>query len=134
MNTEHNIEVAKNYLKAVGNRDVEAVAELMTEDATWWIIPGTKFSGDYKIKDFLAGMPAFFALATGDFEFEILQVLAQDDQVAIVAKGNMPLKSGANYNSDYSFFFTFRDGKILSGREYLDGVLVNKIFGAPEHS
>ena len=44
MNTEHNIEVAKNYLKAVGNRDVEAVAELMTEDATWWIIPGSKFS------------------------------------------------------------------------------------------
>ncbi len=51
MNTEHNIEMAKEYLKAVGNRDTKAIEELMIEDATWWIIPGTKFSGLHQIKD-----------------------------------------------------------------------------------
>ncbi len=73
-----------------------------------------------------------FNRTVGNFEIEIQHITAQDNRVSIIAKGNIPLKDGGNYNSDYSMFFTFRDGKISSGREYLDSVLVNKVFGAPE--
>jgi uncharacterized protein len=132
MSTEQNIEVAKHYFAALGKRDAKAMSTFMTDDAKWWILPGNKFSGFHEKAKFLSSLDMLFEKTPGDFEIKFLEVTAMENRIAILAKGNIPLKDGGNYDSDYNFLLTFRDGKIVEGREFLDAVLVNKVFGAPE--
>lgn len=131
MNTGANKKAALAYFAALARNDVEGMSELMTDDATWWIVPGTKFSGLHTKAEFLANIPMLYANAASGLEMEFREITAEDDRVAIVAKGNLPMKDGRAYQSNYNFLLHMRDGKIASGKEFLDPIHVNKIFGAP---
>lgn len=132
MSSELNIEVARKYFAALGRQDKQTMSTFLADDAHWWIVPGTKFSGLATKPKFLSALDMLFDKAAGDFEIKFLKVTAMEDRVSILAKGDIPLKGGGNYNSDYHFLLTFRNGKIIDGKEFLDAVLVNKVFGAPE--
>ncbi len=132
MSTQQNIETATKYFAALGKQDTKTMSSFLADDAKWWILPGNKFSGLHEKVKFLSSLDMLFDKAAGDFEIKFLEVTAMENRVAILAKGNIPLKGGGNYDSDYNFLLTFRDGKIVEGREFLDAVLVNKVFGEPE--
>jgi ketosteroid isomerase-like protein len=62
------------------------------------------------------------------------EITAEDDRDAIVTKGNLSLKNGRAFQSNCAFLFQLRDGKIASGKEFLDAIHVTEIFGAPDRS
>lgn len=70
--------------------------------------------------------------ASGHLKLEYSEVTGEDDRIAIVAKGDLPMKDGRNYRNNYHFLLTFRDGKIASGKEFTDSLHINEIFGAPD--
>ena len=47
----------------------------------------------------------------------------------VTAKGNLPMKSGKTYQSDYHFLLRVRDRKIAGRKEYADSAHINEIFG-----
>ncbi|WP_433556078.1 nuclear transport factor 2 family protein [Pseudonocardia xinjiangensis] len=128
---EQNKTTVLAYFLALGRNDISAMDALMTEDATWWIVPGTKFSGLHQKSEFLENISMLYATAAGDLEMEFRDITAEGDRVAIVAKGNLPMKDGRTYQSNYNFLVHMRDGKIANGKEFLDAIHVNEIFGAP---
>lgn len=58
-----------------------------------------------------------------------LQIIADQEFVAVEAKGDMFAKSGVRYDNDYCLVFRLRDGKIVEMREYCDSVLTETALG-----
>jgi ketosteroid isomerase-like protein len=131
MGTKENKALVLDFFAAVEKGDTKSMSEMMTDDATWWVAPSTKFSGVHKKNDFLAIVPQLFEAAAGPLTFQYGELTAEDNRVAMTAKGHLLMKSGMTYQSEYHFLVYVRDGKIAGAREYLDSKHVNEIFGAP---
>ena len=94
--------------------------------------PGNKFSGMHAKRDSLSALSKIFENAAGELTFEYREITCEGDRLSIIALGEMPMSDGRRYQSTYHFLIHFRDGKITSGKEFLDTLHVNEIFGAPE--
>ena len=132
MTLKANKSLVLEFFDAIAHGDVVRIDNLMTDDATWWVSPSTKFSGLHQKKDFLGLIPGLFAEAAGPLTFRFDELTAEEDRVSLTAKGHLLMKSGQTYQCDYHFLLRVRDGKIAGGKEYVDSVHVNSIFGPPE--
>ena len=131
MDRNEHEEVAKAWFTALGRGDTATMSKLSTDDMTWWIVPGNKFSGTHTKQQFLGNLSTLFEKASGNLTLEYREITGEGDRLSIVAKGDLPMKDGRRYQSNYHFLLHFRDGKISSGKEFLDAIHVNEIFGAP---
>jgi ketosteroid isomerase-like protein len=52
--------------------------------------------------------------------FNILNVTAEDDRVAVEATSEGLHASGKNYSNHYHFLLTWRDGQLLELKEFMD--------------
>lgn len=125
-------EFAKAFLDALGCCDTETMSRLSTEDMTWWIMPGNKFSGTHAKREYLANLPMLLENAAGPLKLEYHEITGEADRLAVVAQGDLPMKDGRHYRNHYHFLLHFRDGKIASGQEFTDSLHINEIFGAPD--
>lgn len=126
--------VAKTWFTALGQGDTKTMSEISTDDLTWWILPGTKFSGLHTKEDFLSNLSMLLENAAGDLTFQYGEFIGEGDRLSITAKGEMPMIDGRRYTNDYHFLLHFREGRIASGKEFFDGLRVNEIFGTPDGS
>lgn len=55
--------------------------------------------------------------------------IADDDLVAVEARGDNEAKTGARYDNHYCLVFQLRDGMIVEMREYMDTALTEQVFG-----
>jgi len=85
MSTETNKQTVLAFFAAMGRNDVETMGKLMTDDATWWVVPGTKFSGLWPKADYLSNIGLLYEIAAGPLEMDFREITAEDDRVAIVA-------------------------------------------------
>jgi len=134
MTREQHEKTAKAFLDALGRADTETMAKLSTDDMTWWIMPGNKFSGTHAKRDYFENIPHLLDDATGPLKLEYDETTGEEDRLALVARGDMPMKDGRHYRNNYHFLIHFRDGKVASGKEFTDSLHVNEIFGTPEGS
>ena len=58
-----------------------------------------------------------------------LRFIADEDYVAVEARGDMVTKTGVKYDNEYCLVFRLREGKIVELREYCDSVLTEKVLG-----
>jgi uncharacterized protein len=58
-----------------------------------------------------------------------LRFMADDDHVAVEARGEMVTKDGALYENEYCLIFRLDNGKIVEMREYQDSTLCERILG-----
>jgi ketosteroid isomerase-like protein len=80
---------------------------------------------------FFSNIGLLSEIAAGPLEMDFREITAEDDRDAIVTKGNLSLKNGGAFQSNCNFLFQLRDGKIASGKEFLDAIHATEIFGAP---
>ena len=133
MSTNENKAVAFTFFERFSANDIEGALNTMTEDATWWI-PGKKerspSAGLYQ-KDKIGRL---FGRMVGALEsglkMTVVSCIAEGDRVAleVVSAGN--LKNGRQYRQEYHMLLKFRDGKIMSVREYLDTQHANDVWAA----
>lgn len=94
MDRKQQEDVAKAFLDALGRGDTDTMSKLSTEDMTWWIMPGNKFSGLHGKSPYLANLPKLLENATGPLKMDYYETTGEDDRLAIVAKGDLPTKDG----------------------------------------
>jgi ketosteroid isomerase-like protein len=58
-----------------------------------------------------------------------LEIIADEELVAVEARGDMVAKTGVRYDNDYCLVFRIRHGKIVEMREYCDSVLTESVLG-----
>ena len=127
-----NVGILKRYLAALQRGDAAAMASMLADDAIYWILPGTTFSGTYDKSSFLKLVDRLVEAQSGPLQLEFDEITAQDDRVAIVVRGHMPLKAGGSYDNIYHWLFTFRDGMIVNVKEFFDTMSVRRAFGVPK--
>jgi ketosteroid isomerase-like protein len=117
------------FFSAMSRNDTETMSDLMTDDAAWWIAPGTRFSGLLTKVEYLHKIRWLYSLADGPLEMTFQEITAEADRVALIARGFLPLKDGRAYQGYYNFLLHIRKSQIVIGKEFLDAVHVNEIFG-----
>ena len=134
MSTEDNKAVAFRFFERFSASDIAGALDTMTDDATWWI-PGKKerspAAGLYakdKIGRLFSRMVG--ALESG-LSMKVLSCIAEGDSVALEVISSGDLKNGRRYRQEYHMLLRFRDGKIMSVREYLDTQHANDVWSAP---
>ncbi|MFF2108439.1 hypothetical protein CJ179_13510 [Rhodococcus sp. ACS1] len=129
---EQNIDSANNFAKVFSTGDVERILDTLHPEATYWVSGGIDgMSGSYD----KAGLGALLSGVTSVYENGVLEItptaaIAQGDKVAVEATSYAKLKNGKVYQNQYHFLFKFRDGKILSVKEYMDTKHAYDIFYA----
>ena len=58
-----------------------------------------------------------------------LRFIADDDHVAVEARGEMVTKAGVAYENEYCLVYRLEAGKIVEIREYLDSALCEAVLG-----
>jgi uncharacterized protein len=132
MSESRNVELLREYHRALQASDGERMASMLAPDLRYWISPGSAFSGTHDKAAILALLPAIFDAQAGPTRLTYREITAQDDRVSLVADGTMPLKSGGSYDQTYHWLFRFRDDTIVEILEYLDILAVWKAFGTDE--
>jgi uncharacterized protein len=122
MSIEKNVQIAKNFLAALGRRDQQGLLALSAEDIEW-IIPGEDWplAGTHRGH---AGLNNILQKANETVETsypEPLEFIAQGDRVLVVGFATGRIKATKKTFEDrFVFAITVRDGKLTNIREYID--------------
>jgi len=122
MNTQENVQIAKNFLTALGRRDKQGLLALSAEDIEW-IIPGEDWplAGTHRGH---AGLKNLLQKANETVETsfpEPPEFVAQGDRVLVVGFATGRVKAtNKTFEDDWVFAVTVRNGKLTNIREYID--------------
>jgi ketosteroid isomerase-like protein len=131
MSTEdRNKQIATEFLTALAAGNMDTVAEMTTDDFTWWIAGSTLFSGTHQKAAWLEQFDVFAGTFAGPNRLTPTAFTAEGERVAVECEGEVELKNGRTYANLYHILFEIRDGKIASGREYMDTAHVVEAFAA----
>lgn len=114
-------ETVRKFMEVFSGGDVDAIMDMLTDDATWWVagtIPGV--SGEYSKDEFRALVSGISEGCDGPIKLTPKAFTAEGERVAIETESYADVKNGRTYNNQYHFLMTVRDGKISGVKEYLD--------------
>ena len=126
MTAAQNKAIVTAIYQAMAEGDGRPFVDAMAEDFTW-IIEGTNsWSRSWRGRDNVRRellRPLFDQFAT-PYRARAERIIAEDDTVVVLAKGEVTTKAGKPYNNSYCFVIRLADGKMIELREYLDTELV----------
>jgi uncharacterized protein len=134
MSAEENKTVAFKFFERFTASDIEGALRTMADDATWWI-PGKKerspSAGLYSKEKIGRLFHRMVGALQGGLTMTVVSCIAEGDHVALEVVSAGDLKNGRQYRQEYHMLLKFRDGKIVSVREYLDTQHANDVWAAP---
>lgn len=123
MNESRNIQTIQDTYAAFGQRDIDALLGMMSNDIDWQFFGPSELitTGSRRGKPEVA---RFFqeVEAAWSFEaFEPRQFIAQEDTVVVLGSYRGTAKeTGRKFATEWAQVFTLRDGKVTKFREYAD--------------
>lgn len=131
METVENKQLVIDFYEAGARGDMDACFDLVADNIIWTDIGTTKFSGTYKGKQAVAEEllgPLFGQLKAG-IASTIEALIAEDDMVVALTKGQAEKHDGTPYNNTYCQVIRIEDGKIAEVVEFMDTALIDAVFG-----
>ena len=122
MSTEAKKQTVRSFVRAVGDRDWERLADLLAEDLSWTLMsyelpgPGT-MDRDSALR-LLPGMLAAFADDSPRMELGLM--VAEGDWVVVESEGTGSFRSGTPYRNRYAIVCEVVEGRVRTVREYMD--------------
>lgn len=120
---EANKAVARRYMQAVVDGDIDTIEALQHPDVKWWILG----FGDMDRDTFVASVKTGL-IAAETRRAEITGLTADGDRVAVEAWAEMVFPDRV-YRNQYHNLLVIRDGLIVEGREYMDTRAAAAAFG-----
>ena len=134
MTTDQTRDLIDRYYTALTKGDRDTVASLVADDCTW-VPPATA-----EIEP-VSGGPAIVAELTGDvvkrmfdiskpFNLEVRSVIVDGPMAVVQQRLTATAKAtGTDYDNQYCWVYTCRDGKIVHMEEYADTLLASRAMG-----
>ena len=128
MSNEESLQIARNFLAAIGSGDKQALLALVDEGIEW-IIPGEDWplAGTHRGH---AGVAAVLRKAAEEIETRYPkppEFVAQGDRVLVVGVATGKIKATTKtFKDDWVFDITVRNGKLTKIREYIDTLALAK--------
>jgi ketosteroid isomerase-like protein len=125
MTAADNKRIIAGVFDGLSRADGRAFFDAMAEDIVWIIEGQSRYSRRYEGKAAIQNelAPALFANFANDYRNTADAIIAEDDRVVVLARGEVKTVRGEDYNNSYCFVLTMRDGKIVELREYMDTAL-----------
>lgn len=120
---EANKNVARRYMQAVVNGDIETIEGLQHPDVKWWILGFGELDRATFVSSVKNGL-----LTAEKRNAEIIGLTAEGDRVAVEAKSEM-IFADSVYRNEYHNLLVIRDGLIVEGKEYMDTRAATAAFG-----
>ena len=123
MSADENTRLAQSAYEAFGRGDMEALAEVMTDDIEW-VTPGAPnddsnagtFNGKEAVMGWFDGLASTIDFTT----FEPREFIAQNDKVVSLVYSEATVReTGLAVVTHEAHVFTFRDGKLARFQIYL---------------
>ena len=117
--------------------DPTAFVAAMADDLAWEIMGQSDWSRRFEGKDVVERdlVGPLFGLFASPYRNVPQRIIADDDDnVVVLAKGEVRTKSGNDYNNDYCFVMRMRQGRIVEILEYTDTALAEKVLGPYEQA
>ena len=127
MSVQENKDRVRLFFEAMNNGDVGAIINAYHDDGYVWTMGDTLISGKYNKEQIQAAAGGIFAAFPKGIAFKILGMIGEDDQVAVEATSQGEHVNGKTYYNHYHFLFTFKDGKLLELKEFMDTEKVTDI-------
>lgn len=134
MSAADNKQLLRNAFDGLANADASAFLELMAEDFSW-IVEGQskwslRFDGKAAVqRDLIAPLFANFATPYRNY---LAEMVAEDDRVVVLCRGEVKTKAGKDYNNHYCFVIRMRGSKMVELREYMDTALAEAVLDLPK--
>ena len=107
---EANKAVARRYMRAVEEGDVDTIEALQHPDCQWWILG----HGDMSRADFIASVKGGL-LSARKRTAEVIAITAEGDRVAVEVRGEMVFPDRV-YRNEYHNLLIIRDGRSFPAR------------------
>jgi len=124
---ERNKQVARAFIENMSNNNIAAIIESYDDDVKIYTMGNTLISGvvnKTQAKEFAGQVLGAFPQG---IRFEVHNLTAEGDRVAIEAESFATHVSGKYYNNKYHFFMRLKDGLITEFKEYMDTEMVTEV-------
>jgi ketosteroid isomerase-like protein len=118
-------ETVEAFLEGIAQRDTDAIARLIREDAVWWVpVSGAKLGidrpliGRDAVVGLLGGTSGFFRPDTTTWT--VLGLFEEDQTVVAHVQRRCLTGSGNPYDNEYLLRFDFVDGSVATVWEHTD--------------
>src|SRR5688500_13286634 len=135
MGEQQNTEIVRQAYAAFGSGDVPALLDLLDDDIEWHAVIGA--APHVPTAGQRYGKPAvaeFFRILSQTVEFsrfEPREYIAQGDEVVVLGSYEGRSKAtGRTFAEEWAMVDTFRNGKIVRFREYVNAAAINAAFDA----
>lgn len=125
--TESNKRLTLAFVAAMQRGDADAIADAYAPEGKLTTMGDTLISGTRgreEIRQFAGGVLEAFP---DGLAFDVHTLTAEDDRVAVEASSRGRHASGRDYCNHYHFLFTWREGKLVELKEYMDTELVTDV-------
>jgi uncharacterized protein len=121
----NNKRIIEQAFEGLARADAAAFLDAMADEITWIIMGQSRVSGRYEGKAAIQNklVPTLFANFATDYRNYAEEIIADQDRVVVLARGEVKTVRGEDYNNEYCFVFRMRDGEIIEVREYCDTAL-----------
>jgi ketosteroid isomerase-like protein len=134
MSAADNKKLMQYIFDQLARGDSRPFVESMTDDFAWTVTGATRWSRRYDGKKTV--LAELFGPLRGRLAPPITTIahrfIADEDYVAVEARGSNTTKDGIAYNNRYCFVFRLANGKLCEATEYLDTELVTAVLGSPQ--
>lgn len=125
MDVPDNKQIIKKAFDGLARADADDFIAAMAENFTWIIEGQSRLSRRYEGKAAVQNelVPSLFANFATEYRNYADEIIAENDRVVVLARGEVKTVRGENYNNSYCFIIRMRDGKMIELREYMDTAL-----------
>ena len=119
-NSESNKRIVTHFFDALNRGDVPFIVDAYAADGCVQTMGNTLISGVFSRDQVAASAGGIFDVFPNGLTFTILNMVGEDDKVAVEATSVGEHISGQTYSNEYHFLFEFQSGKLIRLKEYMD--------------
>src|SRR4051812_17860562 len=132
MDTQETRSLVQQFLEARSAADVDGMAALLSDDAVWRLPVSAQygpFEGCDAVAKALAGGVAGPLFDMSTVRRDIRKMTVEGDTAVVQQRLTATTLKGTQYDNEYCWVYTCRDGKIARLEEYADTLNAARIFG-----
>ena len=133
MSAAENKRLVREIFEALAQGDGKPFVDAWADDFTWIIEGQSKWSLRYEGKEAVLAelMRPLFANFATRYRNAAEEIIAEDERVVVLCRGEVRTKSGKDYNNSYCYVIRMRDGMMAELREYMDTALAEAVLERP---
>lgn len=117
---QSNKQFVQGFFKAMNEGDVASIVDAYADDGCLQTMGNTLISGTFTREQINAAAGGIYEVFPKGLSFEIIDMIAEGNKVAVEATSKGEHISGQIYSNHYHFLFELCDGKLLRLKEFMD--------------